>query len=258
MIQQEKERSTYAFQVQKTPFSFDMEPSLANKGFVLFCADNYESTDIDLYSKEFQDLRESYSRLPIDRFMMDKGNYRQRRFARWKISKENMALECLPKGEFFQSKDVNHLNGGLARSFEPIEEKIANSKLIRGLIRFHYDKLQNDHAECLVYAHQIRIIGNVSLKGNPTPEGIHRDGHAYVAQIMIGRKNVLLAQSHIYDDHQELITSCELKKPLDSILIDDRRLLHSVDPMICEGNGKWATRDMLLLDFNPICSSSFS
>lgn len=242
----------------ETGFHYPDDPSLIHHGFMILNADHYESADIDVISKEFLEFRESYSRMPMDRFMMDNGCYRQRRFSRWKITKETLALENLPQEAFFQAKEINQLNGGVARSFEPMEEKIQQSKFFKALIRFHFQQLPGDHKECMVFAHQIRIIGNNTVVGMATPEGIHRDGHAYVAQIMIGRKNVVSAKSRLYTDDGELIKVCELKKPLDSILLDDQRMLHSVDSLLCADNGEWATRDMLLLDFNPIKAPSFT
>lgn len=128
---------------------------------------------------------------------------------------------------FYQSKDNNMLNGGTLRKFETIEASIINNTFLDLLIKKNLSKIDS-YAEWLVHIHQIRIICTENEAGNPTPEGIHRDGHQYVAQILIAKNGVCGGVSRIYDNNKALIFSKKLESPLDTILVNDKKSYHDV------------------------------
>ena len=125
--------------------------------------------------------------------------------------------------------------------------------ILRDLIRFHFNALnvQDKSKPWKVFVHQIRITARDNMKGLPTPEGIHQDGHAYVAQILIDRKNVKGATSTIYDQNRSNLFRHTLTQPFDTILVNDKQVWHGVTPVRQLDSSFPGTRDMLLLDFNP-------
>lgn len=196
--------------------------------------------------KYFQDF---WNYLPTDPFMADGGNYRQRRFGVFHYT-PGEGITFKGNEEFFQSKIVNQLNGGVARKFECVEPQFAKDQVLQSLL--YWDLFQLPEymraRKLKIYIHQIRIISNQSMRGNPTPEGIHQDGHLFVAQHLVNRQNVSGGISQIYDLDQFPVFSTTLSYPLDTLLVNDPMVFHSVSPIVCDGDSGF--RDMLLVDFN--------
>jgi len=206
-----------------------------------------------LYPSAINEFVDSFNNLPIDEYMNDGGKYRFRRFGRLSYNSQADTLSKLPHEAFFQSRMHNSLNGNMNRDFSPMEDQVLENKFLHFLIKYHYSKISNiskvNHWK--IYLHQIRIVANNEYGGNPAPEGIHRDGHYFVAQILISKNNVSGGVSQLYNQNKDEIFKTELTEFLDSILLDDRRLYHNVSPIqpkeMITGN-----RDMLLIDFNPM------
>lgn len=196
--------------------------------------------------KHFQSF---WNSLPTDPFMADGGLYRERRFGVFHYI-PGSGLTFKGNEKFFQSKDVNTLNGGVDRSFECIESEFASDPVLMALLYRDINQLPlNLRFEKLkVYIHQIRILSCLSMKGRPTPEGIHQDGHLFVAQHLVNRTNVSGGMSQIYDLNKYPLFEKILMRPLDTLLVNDPFVFHSVTP-ITSFNGI-GSRDMLLVDFN--------
>lgn len=198
---------------------------------------------------ELNQFQEFWNFLPTDPFMADGGLYRQRRFGVYHyVPGEGLSFKGNEK--FFQSKDINNLNGGMERSFECIEPEFSRDHILLSLLYWDLFQLpQHIRSKKLkVYIHQIRIVSSHEMVGNPTPEGIHQDGHLYVAQHLINRTNVSGGTSQIYDLEKFPVFSKTLTNPLDTLLVNDPRVFHSVTPIRALNN--YGSRDMLLVDFN--------
>lgn len=191
----------------------------------------------------------SWDRLPVDQHLRDKGRYRRRRYSRFRAI--GCELIAQPHNSFFQTADVNAVNGGAPRLFAPIEPAVAGSATLRRIVLALQDRLPgaSDPAELACGVHQIRITASTSTSGSPTPEGIHRDGHHFVGQVLIHRGAISGGESRIYDLEKSPIYRTTLRSPLEAIVIDDRRVLHSVEPIRAVSDTSSAVRDMLLVDF---------
>jgi hypothetical protein len=100
-----------------------------------------------------------------------------------------------------------------------------------------------------VRVHQIRITATPAEPGLPAPEGIHQDGTDFLSLHLIRRRNVDGAESTIYDLEKRSIRRLTLLEPLDSMILEDPRIMHGVTPVRPADGRTPATRDILGLDF---------
>lgn len=193
----------------------------------------------------------SWERMPLDRFAHDGGTYRQRRYSRFRIVGTRLVSQ--PHGAFFQTAEINSANGGVRRLFEPLEPEIARSETLRAIVFRLLDLLPGEYGAELtgVGVHQIRIVAAPGAAGLPTPEGIHQDGHHFVGQVLIHRGAVSGGESTLYDLERRSIFRTTLNSRWESIVIDDRRVFHSVELIGALADSD-TIRDMLLVDFFPV------
>lgn len=197
--------------------------------------------------REFTD---SWNDLPADAHLDAATPYRFRRYGRFRLAGDR--LERLPHVAFFQDRAVNKVNGGVERMFAPLHERVAAGAALRTVIRTLWDRLPGPRTgidTCGV--HQIRVTATADADGHPAPEGVHQDGHCYVAQVLIRRENVRGAESRLYDLDRHLLHRASLTLPMETIVLDDRRVLHGVSPLRPAPGAGTGVRDMLLVDFFP-------
>ena len=196
----------------------------------------------------------SWDDLGPDRFMADGGTYRKRRFACFSATESGLALK--PPQPHFQTRGHNPLNGGVARVFEPVRDAIAFHPMNRAVMAvcFHTFTLATPVARRAaawhVEMHQFRIEARSGETGQPTPEGLHRDGVDWVLVMMVGRNNVSGGLSTIADAERHPLVTATLAEPLDASLVDDRRVFHGVSPITAADPSRPAHRDVLVVTFH--------
>ena len=103
-----------------------------------------------------------------------------RGFAAFAVSSDGIVRKA--HQPHYQSRDYNLLNGGIERWFEPVTEAVAAHPVTLGLLyagRKVFDALTpaSDRPQAWhVELHQFRIEAHAGQIGQPTPEGVHRDG----------------------------------------------------------------------------------
>ncbi|MFD8978441.1 2OG-Fe dioxygenase family protein [Streptomyces sp. NPDC059564] len=196
-------------------------------------------------------LRESWNDMPVDGYLKGGADYRRRRYSEFRLT--DTGLVRAPHGAFHQSLDVNPLHGGVAREFAPMEDEVAASPVLSTLVRGLLEQLPGtfDTANGIIGVHQIRITATRDAAGLPAPEGIHEDGHHFVAQVLIRRENVEGGRSQLFDRNREPIFSTLLTEPFETVIIDDRRVFHGVSAIEPGSDLPFAVRDMMLVDFFP-------
>jgi hypothetical protein len=100
-----------------------------------------------------------------------------------------------------------------------------------------------------VRVHQIRIVASIDEPGLPAPEGIHQDGTDFLTLHLVRRHNVVGGISTLYDLERRTLQSYTLRNPLDSLIIDDSRIMHGVTPVYPVAGCTEGTRDILGIDF---------
>lgn len=200
-------------------------------------------------------FRQDWEHLEPDPYMADGGKYRFRRYGLYQLSATTGRLSHIPDASFYQSTEINPLNGGENRSFAPLAGDTVNNPFLHELIRFDFAQLTSKkHIEndWLIGVHQIRITATTGVQGNPTPEGIHRDDETYTAQHLIARHNIGDGINYFYGSGPEPMTRPQAvwkqQCYFDSYYFD-RSLWHSVSPIISGNRDGDGHRDVILIDF---------
>ncbi|MEU7133449.1 2OG-Fe dioxygenase family protein [Streptomyces sp. NPDC046261] len=197
-----------------------------------------------------EEFTASWDDLPPDAYLGTDTPYRFRRYSSFRLHGDR--LERLPHAAFFQDKAVNKVNGGVDRLFAPLSDAVAGGPALRAVVRTLQGRLPGPSAgidTCGV--HQIRVTATADSEGRPAPEGVHQDGHAYVAQVLIRRQDVQGAESCLYDLQGQPVHRALLTDPWETIVLDDRRVLHDVSAIRPAAGARSGIRDMLLVDFFP-------
>ena len=201
----------------------------------------------------------SWERLGIDTYMADGGRYRRRRHAALAAYGDPTAgghrLERKPAQPHYQSRDHNRLNGGVARWFDPIEEgMVAHPALtaILGTCHVLFDGLtpaQTRPPRWHVELHQFRIEARPGQDGQPTPEGLHRDGVDWVLVLLVRRENIASGETSIHDLQRRRIGAFTLAEPFEAAFVDDNRVYHGVTAVRPLDPSRPAYRDVLVVTF---------
>ena len=195
----------------------------------------------------------SWNDLGPDLYMADGGRYRRRRHAAF--AADGRGFTRKPNQPHYQSRDFNALNGGVARWFAPMEERVASHPTLRAILdasRRLFEAVtpagqvpEVSHVEL----HQFRIEAKAEMTGQPTPEGMHRDGVDWVLVLLVARENVLSGETTILGDDRRPLGSFTLTQPLDSAFVDDGRVYHGVTGIAPVDPSKPAWRDVLVVTF---------
>jgi hypothetical protein len=191
----------------------------------------------------WQAFAASWNDLPRDLHMGDRGRYRCRRFATFRIDK---GISRLPHAPHYQDLTYNALNGGVPRWYAPIREQVLQSEPFAALVRGFVARVDADGPQ-LLEAHQFRIEAGTSETGLPTPEGLHRDGRDWVLIAMVGMENAAGGVSHVHDLEGHELIRTRLAAPGEALLLDDHRVQHAVTPVTPAVPGKPARRDVMVL-----------
>jgi hypothetical protein len=154
----------------------------------------------------------------------------------------------------FQAVVHNTLNGGVERWFAPMEDDVAASAPLVGLLdlgRAMAEALHGAHP-WFVEAHQFRIEAAAGAPGYPTPEGVHHDGVDVVLIAMIARTNLAGGETVIEDDAGNRLAQFVLSDPLDTALVDDPRVMHGVTPVAPADPALPSCRDVLVLTWKRV------
>lgn len=194
----------------------------------------------------------SWNHLGQDLYMADGGRYRRRRHATFRVT--DGSAQRMPNQPHYQSRDYNPLNGDIQRWFEPVEPSVVANPVMRSIVRFcgsvftRLSSFPDDHP-WRVELHQFRIEAKRGAVGQPTPEGLHRDGVDWVFVMLIDRQNVAEGITEIGSPDGKELGRFALVEPGDAILLNDHRILHGVTPIIAIDSAQPAYRDALVVTF---------
>jgi hypothetical protein len=199
---------------------------------------------------------ESWNELALDSYLIDHGRYRRRRHA---VFDAHGAFDD-PKRHIvraahqphFQSKTYNRLQGGIERWFEPIQARYGDGPTLRTILHFCHDlfgALAPHVRDWRVEVHQFRIEARPDEPGQPTPEGVHRDGVDFVLVLMVRRTNIAQGTTTIHRQGGNLLGSFTLTDPFDAALVDDARVYHGVTAVEPIDAARPAHRDVLVVTF---------
>jgi hypothetical protein len=192
---------------------------------------------------------DSWDNLGSDTYMADGGRYRKRRHAVFTAGPDGIVRQ--PAQPHYQSRDYNTLNGGIERWFEPVAETIGASASMTAILTFCrtlFGRLTPAH-RWHVEVHQFRIEARQGEAGQPTPEGMHRDGVDHVLVLLVSRRNIASGVTSVHDLDGRTLGQFTLTDPLDAALVDDARVMHGVTPVEPVNPTAPAFRDVLVVTF---------
>ncbi|MBK8011090.1 MAG: 2OG-Fe dioxygenase family protein [Deltaproteobacteria bacterium] len=213
--------------------------------YSLFDADADLAKDIELQQPRWR-------KLGLDKHMRDGGTYRYRRFSEMEFHAGDGKFSHVPHRAHYQPTEINKLNGGEARWFEPVEEDFFNSPIARAVIHSLGQALSGceGNRSLRLNVHQVRIVSDGGREGKPVPEGIHRDGISFGILVLMKRSNIGSGgHTTIFSPDREPLFERTLLNPGDCILYNDRLFLHDTSP-IRSANGDMASRDMFIVEYS--------
>ena len=193
----------------------------------------------------------SWDDLEVDRYLAERERYRRRRFAVYAIDPDG-AIQRQPHQPHYQHENYNRLFGGVERWFAPIDSAIGESQTMRTVLGFCdrlFRALAPSVAAWHVEAHQFRIEARADAPGQPTPEGVHRDGVDFVLVLLVNRDNIVSGTTTVYDLAGRPLGDFTLTAPLDAALVDDNRVAHGVTPVAPCDPARPGHRDVLVVTF---------
>jgi hypothetical protein len=194
---------------------------------------------------------ESWNHLELDTYMADGGRYRRRRHAAYGATLDN-EIGRKPHQAHIQAPEYNPLHGGIARWFEPIAPEIGDGASMRTILAFCrslFGTLSPATGTWHIETHQFRIEARTGEHGQPTPEGLHRDGVDYVLVLLIDRRNIKSGVTGIHALDGRALGHFTLTNPFDAALVDDRQVAHGVTPVEPIDPALPAHRDVLVVTF---------
>ncbi len=226
---------------------------MRDSGFARAAADQMRALLPADATHDWKSFANSWNDLGVDAYMADNGRYRRRRFSAFAVSAEGVVRK--PHQPHYQSRDYNPLNGGIERWFEPIKDEIASHATLRSILKLCFSLFHELTAQALrpaswhVECHQFRIEARVGEPGQPTPEGLHRDGVDWVLVMLIARENIAEGVTSIHDTTERLLGRFTLTEPFDAAFVDDGRVYHGVTPVVPIDPQRPAYRDVLVVTF---------
>lgn len=229
--------------------------SLKEEGFVFLRADEMRPLVEQVGSlADWHSFRESWDTLALDPYLAETRRQRRRRHAVYSISTTGEIVRE-PHQTHYQALEYNALQGGIARSFEPVPSAIGEGECMSSLLALARDTFTPLHAapsRWHVEAHQMRIEATDANPGEPTPEGVHRDGVDYVLVLLIARRNISSGTTTIFTPTKRPLGAFTLTVPFDAALIDDTRVWHGVTAVRPLVATQAAYRDVLVLTLKAV------
>jgi hypothetical protein len=196
---------------------------------------------------DWQAFTASWNELAPDTYLASLGRKRRRRHAVFSADARGIHRE--EHQPHHQSLTYNTLQGDIERWFEPIQSDGPSLRRVLGFCHCYFGSLAPQVLRWHVEVHQFRIEAHVDEAGEPTPEGVHRDGVDYVLVLLIERTNIESGTTTIHAANGDLLGSFTLTHPFDAALVDDARVFHGVTAVTPVDPTQTAHRDVLVVTF---------
>jgi hypothetical protein len=194
-----------------------------------------------------------WQELVPDSYAAELGTRRLRRYGSFCYKAADEVAMPMPHRAFAQPEDSNPLYIERDRHFEPLTDAFTSDPLLHKVLRLlgRLATALDDVAEWTAKVHPFRVLASAEGEGQPTPEGLHRDGVTLVTSLLIGRHNIAGGESSVCDQDGHRLLTATLSEPGTLLLGDDRRTLHAVSPIRPVDPTERAYRDVLVITFAP-------
>jgi hypothetical protein len=232
-----------------------LDESLSTKGYAFVQGKDLRSAFPS--SATLAALAAEWDDLGVDIHLPGDIKYRSRRYGRFTLTR-GARLEALPHEPFVQSAADIPAYGGRPREFRPLTSSARSNPLLIDLIHFvgaEAIEIWPDVQCWEIGVHMIRIVVSPDNAVSPTPEGRHRDGHSLVGMHLIGREMCDGGRTLLYQSGGDLVSTATLQQPLDSLIVNDKRVEHAVTDLSATDPAAEGRRDLLIIAFYPPSSS---
>jgi hypothetical protein len=194
---------------------------------------------------------EHWDDLGPDPYAAALGTQRLRRYGHFTYRSAGVEFRRMPHETFVQPDDSNPLYVGTGRQFLPLTDAFAEDPVLHAvLVVLARLATTLDRAdEWSVKVTPFRVVATADSVGQPTPEGLHRDGVTLVTSLLIDRSNARGGQSTVVDQSGGPLLTTILAEPGTLLASDDRRTKHAVSPMGPVNPARPARRDVLVVTF---------
>jgi hypothetical protein len=194
-----------------------------------------------------------WDELASDNYAAELGTHRLRRYGHFVFRPADGVAELLPHSTFVQPEASNPLYVDRDRQFEPLTDAFGCDPLLQSMLRLlgHVATALDDRSEWSAKVTPFRVLASADGEGQPTPEGLHRDGVTLVTSLLIARRYAIGGESSVVDMEGRPLLTTTLSEPGTLLLGDDRRTLHGVSPIRPVEAGLPALRDVLVITFAP-------
>jgi len=230
----------------------DARSELQNKKYTKISANEFSVTSQLAVAR--QRMWMDWESLKQDNYLKDNARFRLRRFSYIYFLPATGEIVPFPAMPYFQSSDLNSYAGGIQREFAPLLDSTLTNKFLHELIRVNFRQfpvnLKKTQQPWKLDVHQVRVVATPDVAGLPTPEGIHHDENDFVCIHLANRENAVGGVNGIYDNNRNLLESCTLDQPMDSIIVWDPEVMHGVSPIHPQNPNERAVRDILLIGYS--------
>jgi len=224
---------------------------LQRDGFAFLTADQMRDLLQAQALSDWPAFAASWNDLGPDTYLAARGRQRRRRHAVYAADASG-EIRREPHQPHYQSLTYNTLQGDIQRWFDPVQQAIAEGPSLRRILAFSrelFGTLAPATRHWHIEVHQFRIEARAGEAGEPTPEGVHRDGVDYVLVLLIDRANIESGTTTIHAHDGTLLGSFTLTHALDAALVDDARVYHGVTAVTPLDPKHPAHRDVLVVTF---------
>jgi hypothetical protein len=181
------------------------------------------------------------------------GTERARRYGHFAYRPTDGDARLMPHLEFVQPHDSNPLYVKQDRNFEPLTDRFVADPLLQAILKLlgQVAMALDDAPDWSAKVHPFRVMASDQSQGEPTPEGLHRDGVTLVTSLLIRRRNATGGETTVVDSTGQPVVTTTLAEPGELLLGDDRRSLHGVSPIRPVDPAEPALRDVLVITFAP-------
>jgi hypothetical protein len=233
------------------PTTPDLQAALRHDGFAFVTADAMRGLLDAATLTDWPAFAASWNALGDDSYLAARGRHRRRRHAVFTADADG-TIHGEPGQPHYQSLTYNALQGGIERWFDPVEPAIADGASLQRILAFCRDgfgALAPQVRSWRIEVHQFRIEARADEAGEPTPEGVHRDGVDYVLVLLVDRENIERGTTTIHAPDGRELGQFTLARPFDAALLDDHRVFHGVTPVVPKDPAQAAHRDVLVVTF---------
>ena len=190
--------------------------------------------------------------LAPDPYAAELGTRRLRRYGHYRFA--GGVATPLPHDSFVQPENSNPLYLQRDRYFEPLTDAFAADTLLHrvmallGRLADALDDVEAWNAKVTPF----RVLACADDAGQPTPEGLHRDGVTLVSSLLVDRRNALGGETTVVDANGKHVLTTTLSEPGTLLVGDDRRTRHGVTRIQPIDPAGPARRDVLVVTFTPL------